>query len=74
LPVERYYVFYKIIQVLKKIKIQPIDYGRWTTATNLCGQKIKFKPFALLLYFLVFLLGKIDKNITNSPRVDLLFQ
>jgi len=70
------------MQVLKKIKIQPIGYGRWTAATNLCGQKIKFKPsalllycfIALLLYFLVFLLGKIDKNITNSPRVDLLFQ
>lgn len=46
----------------KKIKIQPIGYGRWTAAANLCGQKIKFKPFTLLLYFLAFLLDKIDKK------------
>ena len=46
----------------KNIKIQPIGYGRWTAAANLCGQKIKFKPFALFLYFLAFLLDKIDKK------------
>lgn len=45
-----------------QIDIQPIGYGRWSAAANLCGQKIKFKLFALLLYFLAFLLDKIDKE------------
>ena len=46
----------------KKIIIHPIGYGRWTAAANLCGQKISFKPFALLLYCLAFLLDKIDSK------------
>lgn len=46
----------------QQITITPIGYGRWTAAANLCGQKIKFKPFALLLYLMAFALDKIDKR------------
>lgn len=42
--------------------IKPIGYGRWTAAANLCGQKIKFKPITLLIYFFAFLLDKFDNK------------
>jgi SAM-dependent methyltransferase len=46
----------------QEVMIKPIGYGRWTAAANLCGQKIKFKPIALLIYLLALLLDKFDNN------------
>ena len=44
------------------IVIKPIGYGRWTAAANLCGQKIKFKPIALIIYLCAFMLDRFDNN------------
>jgi SAM-dependent methyltransferase len=45
-----------------QIIIKPLGFGRWTAAANLCGQKIKFKPITLVIYFLAFLLDKFDNK------------
>lgn len=52
----------------RSITISPIGYGRWAAAANLCGQKIKFKPFTLLLYLLAFALDKIDKDDHKNTK------
>ena len=56
-----------------EIIITHIGYGRWTAAANLCGQKIKIKPLALILYFSAFLLDKIDSRKNKYSKEKFVF-
>jgi len=57
----------------KEIIVTHIGYGRWTAAANLCGQKIKIKPLALILYFLAFLLDRIDSRKNKYSKEKFVF-